>query len=62
MFLEYCFINTNIGWATTMIGQPFDIIKVRIQSQSHTNPYYNGAIDCLKKLIKYEGVRALYKG
>jgi len=44
------------------VGQPFDIIKVRLQSQNHKRPLYKGAIDCLKKLLKNEGVLALYKG
>ena len=42
--------------------QPFEIIKVRLQTQSSTNPEYKGIIDCLQKIIKKEGPRALYKG
>ncbi len=42
--------------------QPFEIIKVRLQTQSAANKVYNGIADCLSKIIKNEGVFALYKG
>ena len=42
--------------------QPFEIIKVRLQTQSKQAPQYSGIIDCLGKIIKNEGPLALYKG
>lgn len=42
--------------------QPFEIIKVRLQTQSKEAPQYNGIVDCLNKIIKNEGPLALYKG
>jgi solute carrier family 25 carnitine/acylcarnitine transporter 20/29 len=42
--------------------QPFEIIKVRLQTQSSINPEYSGILDCLKKTVKQEGFMALYKG
>ena len=42
--------------------QPFEIIKVRLQTQSKANPQYTGIVDCLSKIIKNEGPLALYKG
>lgn len=42
--------------------QPFEIIKVRLQTQSSINPEYKGIIDCLQKIVKKEGLGALYKG
>lgn len=38
-----------------------DTIKVRLQTQSATNPVYSGAFDCLKKTLQWEGVGGLYK-
>lgn len=38
-----------------------DTIKVRLQTQSVTNPVYSGAFDCLKKTLQWEGVGGLYK-
>ena len=29
------------GIAVTLVGHPFDTLKVRLQSQSHTNPIYS---------------------
>lgn len=50
------------GWTQVMIMQPFEIIKVRLQTQSHNNPEYAGIIDCLQKTVRREGILALYKG
>lgn len=50
------------GFAGIISSYPFDTIKVRIQNQKISNVQYRGAIDCLKKTIKHESTRALYKG
>ena len=42
--------------------QPFEIIKVRLQTQSKEAPQYGGIVDCLTKIVKNEGPLALYKG
>lgn len=39
--------------------QPFDTIKVRLQTQGHK---YDSAMDCMRKTTKGEGYRALFKG
>lgn len=52
----------NSGWSQVVVMQPFEIIKVRLQTQSPTNKLYNGIADCLSKIIKNEGFFALYKG
>lgn len=50
------------GWSQVAVMQPFEIIKVRLQTQSAANKMYDGIADCLKKIVKNEGVLALYKG
>ena len=50
------------GWSQVFVMQPFEIIKVRLQTQSKEAPQYNGIVDCLTKIIKNEGPLALYKG
>lgn len=50
------------GWTQVIIMQPFEIVKVRLQTQSNANPYYNGIVDCFKKIAKEEGLGAFYKG
>lgn len=47
------------GSVSLCIGHPFDTIKVRLQA-GHTQ--YRGAADCLKRTVRHEGVRALFKG
>jgi len=50
------------GITATLVGHPFDTIKVRLQTQSSTNPLYSGAWDCVSKTVRKEGVLAVYKG
>ena len=38
--------GTIAGILQVIVGQPFDIIKVRIQAQSPINPIYKNPLDC----------------
>lgn len=40
------------GWSQVCVMQPFEIIKVRLQTQSATNKLYNGIADCFTKIVK----------
>ena len=42
--------------------QPFEIIKVRLQTQPKDAKIYNGIVDCAKKIVLNEGPLAFYKG
>ncbi|KDO31746.1 hypothetical protein SPRG_03666 [Saprolegnia parasitica CBS 223.65] len=42
-------------------GLPFDVAKIRLQTQGPT-PLYNGLVDVVTKTARAEGVRALWKG
>ncbi|KAI9738228.1 MAG: hypothetical protein M1834_008726 [Cirrosporium novae-zelandiae] len=46
------------GIAQVLLGQPFDIVKVRLQ----TTARYSNALDCAAKIFKDEGPLAFYKG
>ncbi|OAX79650.1 hypothetical protein ACJ72_06027 [Emergomyces africanus] len=46
------------GIAQVLLGQPFDIIKVRLQTTTN----YSNALDCATKILKNEGPLAFYKG
>lgn len=50
--------GTAGGIAQVIVGQPFDITKVRLQ----TSPVPTTAMQVIKNLIKNEGVFAFYKG
>merc|ERR1712032_683582 len=39
------------GIVVTLIGHPFDTLKVRLQAQSIANPVYNGVVDCFKQTV-----------
>lgn len=56
--LKDLFAGAAGGVAQVLIGQPFDIIKVRLQTTSH----YTNAFDAAKKIYKNEGPLAFYKG
>ncbi|KAJ5923166.1 hypothetical protein N7454_008411 [Penicillium verhagenii] len=46
------------GMAQVLLGQPFDIVKVRLQ----TTTQYSSALDCATQIFKKEGPAAFYKG
>ncbi|KAF2400077.1 mitochondrial carrier [Trichodelitschia bisporula] len=46
------------GIAQVLLGQPFDIVKVRLQ----TTTQYSNALDCATQIWKKEGPLAFYKG
>ena len=46
------------GVAQVLVGQPFDIVKVRLQTTSQ----YSGAVDGVRQIFKHEGPLAFYKG
>jgi len=51
------------GMVQVLIGQPFDIVKVRLQAGNSSQKVYNSAWDCFRKIIKHEGGSfALWKG
>ena len=49
------------GMVQVLVGQPFDTVKVRLQTQSCTKPVYSGMGDCVKQVIKQEGFAGFYK-
>lgn len=52
------------GLATTWASLPPDIVKTRIQSMKYIDgkPEYKSGVDVLKKVVRNEGVMALWKG
>lgn len=52
------FAGTISGVAQVLVGQPFDITKVRLQ----TSPASSSALDVIKSLVREEGLLAFYKG
>jgi len=50
------------GIAVTLVGHPFDTVKVLLQTQPQSNPVYTGVVDCATKTIKSDGLLGLYRG
>ena len=46
--------------AASIATAPVDVIKTRIINMNDNR--YSGTVDCIVKIIRYEGVRGLYKG
>lgn len=46
------------GSCGIIVGQPFDVIKVRMQTSNR----YTGIIDCVRQMMKQEGFFSLYRG
>jgi solute carrier family 25 carnitine/acylcarnitine transporter 20/29 len=47
------------GIVQVLLGQPFDIVKVRLQTQGDL---YKTPLNCFKSILKNEGPSAFYKG
>ncbi|KAI9491165.1 mitochondrial carrier with solute carrier repeats [Zychaea mexicana] len=60
--LKDCAGGTVGGIMQVLVGQPFDTVKVRLQTQSTTNPVYSSMMDCVRKTREKEGLRGFYKG
>ncbi|TFK25211.1 mitochondrial carrier with solute carrier repeats [Coprinopsis marcescibilis] len=52
--------GTAGGVAQVLVGQPFDIVKVRMQTSAKGT--YKGMFDCAGGILKNEGPLAFYKG
>ncbi|KAI0823417.1 mitochondrial carrier [Trametes gibbosa] len=50
------------GLANGAVSGPVEHIRIRLQTQSATNPMYAGPFDAIKKIWTQHGVAGLYKG
>jgi len=50
------------GGTGAFVVYPIDLIKTRLQHQDQNNPEYDGPIDCVKTIVREEGVGGIYKG
>lgn len=53
--------GATAGATESFVVVPFELIKIRLQDKASASKY-NGMFDVLKKIIKNEGVLALYNG
>jgi solute carrier family 25 oxoglutarate transporter 11 len=61
----HCVAGMVSGFACTVVSLPVDMAKTRVQ-QMHKNANgeypYTSALDCIRKVVKHEGVLSLWKG
>jgi len=62
--IDYLAIGSISGAVAQTISYPFDSVKKRLQAQNlgTISKKYNGMMDCFDKVIREEGVIALYRG
>ncbi|KAI0001277.1 mitochondrial carrier domain-containing protein [Russula compacta] len=50
------------GLGNGFVSGPVEHIRIRLQTQSNTNPVYRGPFDAIKKIASKHGIRGIYKG
>ncbi|KZT71732.1 mitochondrial carrier [Daedalea quercina L-15889] len=50
------------GVANGVVSGPVEHIRIRLQTQSATNPTYSGPWDAIKKIYSAHGIAGIYKG
>jgi len=51
------------GMTALSITYPTDLVRRRLQTQGFMNtPKYSGIVDCVRKIVKSEGIPGLYRG
>eukprot|EP01132_Coremiostelium_polycephalum_P008257 gene8257-10147_t len=50
------------GWVVSLVATPIETVKSKLQVQySAKERLYNGPIDCIKKVVRTQGIGGLYK-
>lgn len=50
------------GCVSTALNHPIDVVKTRIEAQDGLQKEYTGTLQCIRKVVSEEGVKALYRG
>ncbi|KIJ60044.1 hypothetical protein HYDPIDRAFT_117736 [Hydnomerulius pinastri MD-312] len=54
--------GVGAGLANGFVSGPVEHIRIRLQTQSNTNPLYKGPFDAIKKIASEHGIAGLFKG
>ncbi|ETW04432.1 hypothetical protein H310_04708 [Aphanomyces invadans] len=64
--LDYLVVGCVAGAIAQIVAYPFDTVKKRLQAQAFgaggQQRMYRGMVDCLVRVVRNEGVLALYRG
>ena len=58
---RFMILAPSMWLANRWILYPTNLVKTRLQTQ-HGVGLYTGTLDCYRKVIKYEGIRGLWRG
>lgn len=50
------------GLANGIVSGPVEHIRIRLQTQSNTNPIYKGPFNAMKKIASQHGIAGIFKG
>jgi solute carrier family 25 2-oxodicarboxylate transporter 21 len=53
--------GASAGATESLVVVPFELLKIRLQDKTSA-ARYSGLIDCLAKVVRHEGIGALYNG
>lgn len=53
--------GASAGAVESLVVVPFELLKIRLQDKSSASRY-NGLVDCFSKVVRQEGISALYNG
>ncbi|CCG81746.1 putative Mitochondrial 2-oxodicarboxylate carrier protein [Taphrina deformans PYCC 5710] len=53
--------GATAGATESFVVVPFELVKIRLQDRKSAH-LYNGAVDCVQKIVKQEGLLAMYNG
>ncbi|KAF6013636.1 hypothetical protein HII12_001617 [Brettanomyces bruxellensis] len=61
--LGHCLAGLGAGLTVSFVAAPIEQLKARLQVQYDAKTkIFKGPIDCLVRLVRYDGLRTLYKG
>lgn len=60
-YLNNFISGTVSGLVTGIVFCPFEVVKIKLQTQTNFE-FYKGNLDCLKKILQKEKVPGLFKG
>ena len=53
--------GASAGATESFVVVPFELVKIRLQDKKSAH-LYNGTIDCVQKIVRQEGILAMYNG
>lgn len=59
---KHAIAGTGAGIVVSFVASPIELIKVKLQLQYQGEKRYTSAFDCVKKLIRANGITGMYQG